>query len=275
MTNAKQDSKICVWDFTVPRDKMTIQELQVLLIKECKKWAFQVEEGNTGYRHFQGRLSLKLKLRKSSIIKKLPSFFHVSITSSTNQDNNFYVLKEDTRIEGPFTSENYIYIPRQIREITTLYPWQKSIIDKCNLWDTRHIDLIVQPKGNVGKTILTGYMESYGYGEVVPYCNDYKDLMRMICCIGAKRCYLLDLPKALNKDRLHSLYAGIETIKDGRAYDDRYHYKKLRMDCPNIFVFTNTIPDLEYMSMDRWRFWKVENNHLVKNEECYITETES
>jgi len=79
-----------------------------------------------------------------------------------------------------------------------------------------------------------------------------------------KPLYIIDIPRALRKDQLFQFFSGIETLKDGYAYDDRYHFKEEYFDCPNIWIFMNTIPDLEYMSKDRWRFYEIHLGLLVE-----------
>lgn len=265
---------ICVYDFTIPFDRVDLKELINKLNKHSKKWAFQQEVGASGYDHWQGRLSLKVKKRRDEVIAlwnlKATRF---SPTSNANKKNDFYVLKEDTRVDGPYLSTDYeeIYIPRQIREISGLYPWQAKVIELSKVWDTRHIDLIVDPVGNVGKSILKGWMRSYRTGRVLPYANNYKDLLRMVCDMPTSTCYVIDMPKAIDKEKLGSLYSAIETIKDGYAYDDRYKFTEKVFDCPNIWIFTNVVPDMSYMSQDRWRFWSIVNKKLVPYEEpCFV-----
>jgi len=43
-------------------------ELKAVLDKWAKHWVFQLEEGDNGYKHYQGRISL-LKKRKLSQLK--------------------------------------------------------------------------------------------------------------------------------------------------------------------------------------------------------------
>ncbi len=266
----------CVFDFTLKSDIISITDLQKKLFKLCKKWAFQTELGEkSNFEHYQGRLSLKTKKRLNDIIETWNiKETHFSITSKANSNNNFYVLKEETRVNGPFTSEEYdpIYVPRQIREIKTLYPWQQRIIEISKIWDTRRIHIIIDQNGNIGKTILKTYMRCHRLGRIIPHCNNYKDVLRMVCDMPTSNCYIIDMPRALEKDKLSQLYSAIETIKDGYAYDDRYSFKEKIFDCPNIFVFTNSVPDSQYMSKDRWAYWKVLHNNLYQTG-CLITES--
>lgn len=60
-------------------------------------------------------------------------------------------MKEETRLDGPFTSENYKYIPRDVREIETLYDWQQKVVDAIFNFTVRVIDLFYDPYGREGK----------------------------------------------------------------------------------------------------------------------------
>nr|AQU11740.1 replication protein [Cruciviridae sp.] len=216
---------VSTWDFTA--FNTDVETCKKLLTENCKKWCFQEEQcPETKTNHFQGRFSLKVKARLTALIKIFVSW-HLSITSKINKDNNFYVTKEDTRINGPWSSEDVnIYIPRQVREIVNLHPWQQQIVDNANVWDTRTINVILDTKGNNGKSTICAYIEAHGIGEVIEYTNDLKDIMRMVYDLPTSKLYLIDLPRCIDKSKMYGLYAGIECIKNGKAYDDRYHFKK-------------------------------------------------
>ena len=74
--------------------------------------------------------------------------------------------------------------------------------------------------------------------------------------------YLIDMPRAMKKKKLNSLYSGIEQLKNGFMYDLRYHGKFRAIDDPNIIVFTNTPPKMSYLSADRWVLWEVVDKQL-------------
>ena len=263
-----------VYDFTLKAEDITKDDIISWLEKNAKTWCFQLEKGETtGYVHFQGRVSLRKKVRLTGQIKVQPWENHCSwsVTSNTNSGNCFYVLKDDTRIEGPWTEKDVqVYIPRQIREIRALYPWQQSIVDMADVWDTRTINMIYDPLGNIGKSVLVGYMRCHGLARKLPPLNDYKDVMRIICDMPTSRCYLFDMPRAMKKDKLGQLYTAIEEVKSGYAFDDRYSFKEKFFDCPNIWIFANTLPDFAMLSKDRWKIWEVKEQRLQE----YIPEEE-
>lgn len=187
-------SPICVYDFTLP-NRYEIDELKKLLRKNCKKWCVQLERGESGYEHYQGRISLKMKKRLKQCKELFFNDIHLSPTSNENKKNMFYVMKDDTRIDGPWKDDDEeIYIPRQIREIEKLYPWQQHIVDNYDIWDTRSINIVIDKKGNNGKSILVSYMRAHKLAFAIPYCNDFRDILRMIMDVPTRRCYLIDMP---------------------------------------------------------------------------------
>lgn len=257
-------SQLYVYDFTLKAEDPEITRAMVekWLRKYCKKWAFKKEKGKDGYIHWQGRCSLRDRKRKCEQIQVQPwlEHCHWSETSEKNKNNTHYQEKYDEMDEELYTEKNVeeeVYIPRQIREINNLYPWQQSIIDKSKIWDTRSINLIYDPNGNIGKSVLVGYMRCHGLARKLPPLNDYKDVMRIICDMPTSKCYLFDMPRAMKKDKLGSLYTAIEEIKSGYAFDDRYSFKEKFFDCPNIWIFANTLPDVTLLSADRWLIWEV------------------
>jgi len=265
---------VAVYDFTLKatQDDYSSQgsAIKDALSGLAKKYAFQLETGDSGYVHWQGRISLIKKRRMAEAIKLFHSKdifanIHMSMTCSASTDNDFYVLKDDTAVEGQRykDTDEVKYIPRQVREISKLYPWQQYIVDNANVWDTRSINILIDTDGNNGKSTLVTYMRAHNIARKLPFCNDYKDVMRMVCDMPTSRCYLIDMPRAINKERLYQLYGAIEEIKSGYAYDDRYKFTEKIFDCPNIWIFCNVVPDLDMLSQDRWKFWNIKNNELV------------
>lgn len=70
------------------------------------------------------------------------------------------------------------------------------------------------------------------------------------------------MPRAINKEKLYQFFSGIETLKSGYCYDDRYKFTKRLFDRPRICIFTNVEPDETLLSKDMWRIWTVIDNQL-------------
>jgi len=265
------------FDFTMPEGDISHKEIiEKLYPTIVKKYVFQLEEGDSGYLHYQGRFSLIKKRRLGELVKLIKLLFpqmRLSTTSNNGlKEENFYCIKQDTRKAGPWTDTDPKpeYIPRQIREIKKLHPWQQSVIEKSAEWDTRSINIIHDTEGNIGKSTLATWMGVHKLGKQLPYCNDYKDILRMVMCLPTSKCYLIDMPRAICKDKLFQMYSAIETVKSGYAYDDRYHFKDKYFDCPNIWVFTNVLPDADLLSSDRWKYWEIIDGILRIKANCVL-----
>ena len=252
-------SAVAVWDFTIPEIRLDRERLIEELDRYAKRWAFQLEVGESGYRHWQGRCSLKAKARKGPPIVE---GIHWSPTSGGAKADEFYVMKEETRIDGPWTDRDP-KIPRQVREIKELRPWQNDVLASADVWDTRTINCIVDEHGNIGKSTLVAYAGAHKLGRAVPIMESYKDMMRFVMDTPESRLYMVDFPRALSKSQTESFWAAIETIKSGYCWDDRYHFRERYFDCPAVWVFTNKFPPRKMLSADRWKLWHVEEEQLV------------
>lgn len=260
-------SQIFVYDFTIKKSDITRQEIIIWLKEWCKKWVFQLEKSETGYEHWQGCFSLFKKKRMTELVKVKPcQGMHVSPMSnnSVNQEKFTYFTKADTRIEGPWDDRaEPLPVPRQIAHINQMYPWQQTLIDVSKVFDARSIHAVIDTVGNNGKTCFKTHMATTRQARVIPFANDYRDILRMVCGMETSNCYIIDMPRAISKDKLFQFWSAIETVKDGWAYDDRYHFKEKYFDSPQIIVFMNKAPDTTLLSTDRWKLHTIENHVLV------------
>lgn len=265
---------IAMYDITIPYEGYTLDSLRDLLRLYAKRWAFQAELGEkTGYKHWQVRLSLKKKQRCVQFVKSGMFKGHITPTSNptTLAGDLFYVMKEPTRVEGPFTDKDAIrYIPRQYRnKMDDLRPFQKSIIEKVRehqneKFDDRGINYVYCPHGNKGKSTLAHLMRLHIGGIVLPLVNDGEKLIQASCCMlrgtETRRAIpvCMDLPRSLkDQDKLGGMYVAIEQIKSGYVYDGRHHWKDWDFDSPSIWVFSNNKPKRSFVSRDRWKYWTI------------------
>ncbi|UYD39080.1 MAG: replication associated protein [Wigfec virus K19_227] len=273
-----------IWDFTIWADRIEKEDVLVILQTHCKHWAFQLEKSETNEKklHYQGRVSLIKKRRKQELFSAgiFPTHVHISPTSNNAKKGEpFYVLKAETRVEGPWTDADKkpSYIPRQIRDIT-LRPFQESVIASRTTFESREVNLIYDPEGASGKSTLRNYIAAHDLGRFIPFANDYKDIMRMIWTFehqSHQQLYVLDLPRALKKEKLFQMWGAIESIKDGYAFDERYKFKEIFFDSPVVWVFTNQEPDQDLLSRGRWRIWMINRKDwtlidVTKCETCPI-----
>lgn len=265
-----EEKKLKTFDFTMDYKANPYHRLGKLLKNLCDEYVIQHERAPSGYEHWQARIKTKMRYRYTTMVKKINkiavsgSSKRVSITHTHNINNYQYVTKDNTRIGEPICHNVILkgYIPIQYRMMTTMRPFQQNIIERCSVkcpWDCRTINVVYNTIGNVGKSKLVGYMRSHKLARPIPPQKDQRDILRMVCDCPVSNAYLIDLPRAMKKDKMWGLWSAIEIIKDGYAYDDRHKFKEKEFDVPHIWVFTNFLPekDGQLLSDDRWKIWTI------------------
>lgn len=233
-----------------------------------KKFVFQKECTEAGYNHWQIRGHLHKATTLANVIKMFgPETWggHWSQTSSTvHAGNNFnYVMKLDSAIEGPWKETDLMTeaptLTRQLKSFMKhdLYPWQLQITTEIQEIDDRLIKVLIDSNANNGKSTMCEFLEYQGLAYEIPPMTCMEDIMQCCMCLPPQKAYLIDMPRGMKKEKLAGFYAGIEALKNGVMYDKRYGFKKRRIDRPQIWVFTNYIPDLHLLSKDRWRLYKM------------------
>lgn len=265
-------TQIVGFDFTIKGDETTQDGIVKVLKEYAKKWVFQLEKSDTGYVHWQGRMRVIKKRRVVEMAKILKDacdyVWHLSPTSNNAMGDFSYVMKADTRLEGPWKDDDQERtLTRQLKEFMELdmYDWQKSLLDMVQQVDDRTIKVIIEKTGNNGKSIMAEYLEYKGLAYDLPPFTAMEDLMQCAMGIPPQKCYLVDMPRGMKKEKLASFYAGLEALKNGVMYDKRYAFKKRRIDRPQIVVFTNQKPDVELLSIDRWVFYEITDKVLTQS----------
>ena len=120
----KKEIQLTRFDVTIPyyvkdSKELMYQDWEAVYRKLdswCNKFVFQLEKSSPtdknpdGYIHWQCRINLVKKKTLASAVKELGEAIgaHVSPTSTNvhiNAKSFNYVMKEDTRLEGPWTDE--------------------------------------------------------------------------------------------------------------------------------------------------------------------------
>jgi len=285
------------FDFTL-HDKdslLDIDDIKELLKEIAKLWGFQQEQGEiSDGLHFQGRLSLIGKSPKR--IREMPQPFkdlygltiYYTPTSNGIKKSNFYeyVTKDRTRVAGPWTDADVIsYIPKQYKNKMESYrPFQVTINNMCKTFNERGLcNVLYCPEGNSGKSTLAHTQRLFNNGIVLPSMND---AYRLSCtCMNILQSKNLrenvniffDLPRCMpEKKELRGLFGALEQISTGYIFDDRNKYKDWDFDTPNIWVFTNKMPNVSLLSQDRWRLWGLDDElNLIKYKEKEIEISDS
>ena len=274
-------SLCATYDFTLSHEKMPDRQTLIGHLRQlAKKWVFQLEEADGGYVHFQGRMSL-FKKKRPGELKKLIMDKHDDLESmhfSPSSNNSlatgecFYVVKSDTRLEGPWsdvTERVSAYIPRQYRGLLEkAWPWQKAVLESRHDFDTRTVNYLFDPAGNNGKSTTASLAELHYDALALPLTYDPKQLLESACDIlmGKEQrvpglCFI-DLPRGIDPRKVGAFLIACEEIKKGKVCDMRHRYKEWWFDSPQIWVFANWLPDLNALSVDRWKLWTITDYKL-------------
>lgn len=247
------------------------------IVKLCtqlfRKWAFQKERSETGYLHWQVRGWLWKKARYAQVKHKHAREFGGHWTPTTNgvhhgSDFN-YVLKWDTREDGPWTDQDVaVEKPPLTRQLADFYargplPWMTTLREEIQKLDDRRIICVLDNAGNNAKSITVESWEYEGIAYEMPPFTCCEDLMQACMCIPPQKCYIIDMPRGMKKEKLGGFYSGLESLKNGCMYDKRHAFRKRRIDRPQILVFTNDVPDTRLLTPGRWQFFTFRNGELI------------
>lgn len=211
-------------------------------------------------------MRLNNRMRKAGVMKlwgegRVPNYLEPTTVDEHATKSFNYQLKEPTRLEGPWTDITHgMFIPAHVAAIQVLRPWQQQIFDTFGA-NAREVNYVWCTQGNIGKTCFTHLCVLKHNAYVIPPCNDQEKLVAATCNIlEAKqernpRCIFVDIPRAMDQRHLAGMMTAIEQIKSGLVYDMRYKYHQWWFNPPAVWVFANTKPRVESLSLDRWKIW--------------------
>nr|QKV51127.1 putative replication associated protein [Crucivirus sp.] len=231
------------------------------------KFIFQLEISPTTQRlHYQGHINLNTKLRPKEFYNRVKGILRgLYVTPSSNageKQAEFYCLKEESRVAGPWADKDYIF--EDFSDLTEPTDWQvevKNIL--LGPADPRTIYWIWETEGCTGKSSFATYMEikhkiiGLGLGKAAD--NFYA------CSEMKARGYIFDVPRTQpNSFDWSEVYMSLEKIKDRNFLSTKYKPKKVLLPViPHVVVFANQAPDKKALSMDRWKIFKIVNKNLI------------
>ena len=238
-----------------------IQTLISLFNTLCEKYCFQQEIGESGTPHLQGVISLKKRARWNEF--GLPKGIHwekvIHLTKAYE-----YCSKEKSRVLGTFPFTKNYTIPQALKIIQNLYPYQKEI-EAIHLTepDDRTIYWFWEKTGGVGKSAFVKYMV---HQHKCLFCDGGKkaDLINLVFKqdMDNTRTVIWDLTR--NKGNKIS-YDTIEAVKNGMVCNTKFETGMKLFNAPHIFIFANDPPEVENLSIDRWKIYEIKNKTLFES----------
>lgn len=249
------------WMFTFNNyDENDVSDVLNKLKEKCEKFVIQEELGENKTPHLQGSIKLLKPGRWSEL--KLSKKIHWDKTKSF--DKSFEYCQKDLTRNG----RRWIY-PEPEEEIIILreeelYPWQKSVRDKClEKPNDRDVNWIYDPDGNNGKSKFCKYMHMK-HEAIICSGGCAKDIANLVKNIKESKrkiskIFILDLPRC--KDGSVS-YDILEQIKNGMITNTKYEAMNMIFNSPHLWIFSNEKPDKEKMTNDRWKIWTIKEKIL-------------
>lgn len=256
----KQISPARHWEFTLNNyseaDILTLEKLNSSIVPVL---VGQSEIGETGTKHLQVQISFSNKVRPINILKGELGHARCSFRKCRNlHKTRMYCSKDDT-YDGHWRFARGWKRPHELALITyeILNVYQKSVADffqkPCDPRFSRDIHWFWEPKGNMGKTILSTF-----------FCDQRDALIiggkKADCFYGVQKyianrgggptIVIIDVPRETLD---YVSYAAIEKVKDGLFFSGKYDSDMVRFNRPHVIVFANERPRVAAMSLDRWK----------------------
>ncbi len=213
--------------------------------------------------HLQGFGKFKGKKRPMQFWKKVLGHdrTHFEKMKGSLAENVAYCTDPEKRLPGGrvYTRGCPEPIVKMTRELCT--EQQLAIADKYIEPEDplfgRYIDWYYEVEGKWGKSITALYMIDQMKATEVSGCK--KDVTCGIAKLVEKNencppIVICDIPRDGEK---YVSYAGLEKIKDGKFFSEKYESGMCRFNKPHIVCFANSPPEYGRMSMDRWRVYNV------------------
>lgn len=251
----------------------SVDRMKTILDEFCKQWMFQEELGaQLGGRHYQIRIILPKAESKATLLSifgcRIKDIKDITFLPESNKSIEqgglaFYVMKDDTRVAGPWSDPSYS-TPRSRDWVPDMC---KDIVDNPRPWMTTLNGIIEGPPshrsilwictldglGGVGKSLWNTWFEASGLGCWVGDGTPVQ-IKEAVCLEGERRAYSCDMPKTFAHDnRIGDYINTIETIKNGFIKTSMHgKRKKLVMNMrPHFIVFANTLPPYHMLTDGR------------------------
>lgn len=255
----------------VKRWHFTTQQVQdsdrVRLIDDLRiyaaKWVFQLELcPSTNNLHFQGKVLLSSESKCPWLDFPIPTVDHWSAEVTKNNKAGWdYVMKDSTRVAGPWSDVETVWTPRSFT-LGTLRPWQEEAIIKLNSQNHRQVLVVIDETGSAGKTSFIKHLKrEFNCLWVPATLKTPQDIVRCVANLmrpkdkNVHHTICIDVPRAMTVRNLMAwdeVFSALESIKDGVACEDRYHFQQMFFEWPRLVVMVNKRPPEDVLSRDRW-----------------------
>ena len=198
---------LAAWDIIARCNSITsdAHTFYKMVSPQFKKFAFQKDTTTAGIPHWHSRASSFKKkaydqMKAGVAIPLKLRYCEPTATCNLNGKSVNYRWKRDSRIEGPWTSEDppIMTTPQALFiEKNCVLPWQEKVDEFITGPDDwRIIDHLVDVKGNTGKK-YQHYLQFHGKAECLQYLGNYKDFLQLAFGYKHKTTYAINLSRGI------------------------------------------------------------------------------
>ena len=241
-----------IFMITMPRLNHHRREImEFIKNNDIHKWIVAKETGRTGYEHYQIRLSTN---RSFEDLQRV--FVDGHIEQSTEWGD--YERKEANFVCSEDTSDVLRCRFGKLREN------QRRILREVYRSSDRGIVTVYDPCGGTGKSFLCRWLYERNIRFYVPpTVRTTQGIIQYVASgYRGQRIIVIDIPRSSRWT--NELYEGIEAIKDGLVYDTRYSAKMRDIWGVKVLCLTNTMPNIDALSLDRWKILSSDGVHIEK-----------
>lgn len=237
-----------------------VASFKSILRRGTRRWVFQVETTEAGRIHLQGRVSFKNPKRLTEA--RLDDRTHMSIEHDSTA-GDFYVTKDESRVEGPYSDKDENYISEAAREAWKIDQFNDVQIEMWNrlcYQNRRQITFVYDPNGCVGKTTFIMWMVINKNALQVPsMLSSAEDMCQFVYNhIKDGQYLLMDIGRACSSEKHWNKWLdALEGLKNGYVFDKRYTGKFKYVAPPKIMVMCNNKPPEHLLSADRFDVYDV------------------
>lgn len=156
----------------------------------------------------------------------------------------------------------------QYLEENGLQPWQETVIAKMKIYTHRDINIIYDTSGTgkLGKSAFCDYLLDHHLAGTIPVTQKVENMeydasfYRIRYCGPDYAAYIFDMEKAWDKQNMDFFWLFIKRLKDGWARNG--DNKRIKVERPNIWIFTHLLPEERLFSQDQIKVWKVIDGEL-------------
>lgn len=256
----KRTNQLVKWDFVwnnYPQNY--VETLETVFKKICTKYLFENEIGEqNGTPHIQGAIWLKKAMRYEEF--GLP--VQISYRPIRNEEATIKYCRKDFDKNVPGCVLTIHGFPAELHLIKELRPFQQELVNmSMQAPNDRKIVFIYDQGGDTGKTKLVKYMVAK-YNAIFCTGGRYEDMAYIIASaqkngrdLNLPFTFILNVPREVSSD--HISYKALEAIKDGLLTSPKYESCSIVFNSPHVWVFSNSPPNLDKLSQDRWEIYTI------------------